>query len=308
MRRWRKKSKLGALEESKACTMRKVVDNSMLQSIDLRRYLSASSSHFVVLPDFVAIESYKVSSTEEILKRWAIVSQFPEQALVLRSTSIVCGLRGRGRGLQARMIDHKQTAKFPRFCADLKRTQAGDARYQSALLKLSSAAQQEIATISAAVPRIMESRRQLACTYSEAEARAIRIRGKLPQSLKVKFVRNVCLLFWMLVRDHPRVRDLPKDFDDGCNLYLFRFALCVHIWLLEWIADGSNEQSNPSRLRNDLVDLHVAAYGTYFDGLMTGDEKMAHIHAIAQFVLMTMRAEPLQVASLETQALFDPNI
>ena len=61
---------------------------------------------------------------------------------------------------------------------------------------------------------------------------------ELSQTVKVKFVRNVCLLFWMLVRHHPRVKHLPKDFDEGCNLYLFRFALCVHIWLMEWIADG----------------------------------------------------------------------
>lgn len=124
--------------------MRKVIDNSMLQPAVLQRYLSASSSHFAVVPDFVAIESYKVASLEEILKRWRIISQFPRQALVLKGTSIVCGLRGRGRGLQARMIDHKQTAAFPRFCAGLKQAQIGDARYQRALLRLSEEAQQEV--------------------------------------------------------------------------------------------------------------------------------------------------------------------
>ena len=273
--------------------MRKVVDNSMLQSIDLQRYLSASPSHFAVLPDFVAIESYKVASVEEILKRWEIISQFPQQALVLKGTSAVCGLRGRGHGLQARMIDHKQTAAFPKFCADLKLTQTGDAMYQSALLKHSAAAQEEIATLSAAVPLVLESQQQLADTYTQAEARAIRTRERLPHSLKAKFARNVCLLFWMLMRNHPRVRDLPKTFDDGCNLYLFRFALCVHIWLLEWIANGSNEHSNVDRVRNDMIDLHVATYGTYFDGLMTNDGKMAYIHAMARFMHETMRAEPL---------------
>jgi hypothetical protein len=273
--------------------MRKVVDNSMLQSIDLLRYLSASPSHFAVLPDFVAIESYKVASVEEILKRWEIISQFPRQAVVLKGTSAICGLRGRGRGLQARMIDHKQTSAFPHFCAELKQAHKGDTRYQRALLKLSAAAQQEIATVSAAVPRVMVSQRQLAGTYTQTEARAIRTREKLPQSLKVKFVRNVCLLFWMLMRNHPGVRVLPKDFDEGFNLYLFRFSLCVHIWLLEWIANGSNEQSNVDRVRNDLIDLHVATYGTYFDGLMTDDSKMAYIHAMARFMRETMCAEPL---------------
>ena len=273
--------------------IRKVIDNSMLQSIDLQRYLSASPAHFAVLPDFVAIESYKVASVDEILKRWEIISQFPRQALVLKDTGKICGLRGRGRGLQARLVDHKQTAEFPKFCADLRHTRAGDERYQRALLQLSNAAQREIATVSGLVPRVMESRRKLAETYTQAEARVIRSQQQLPQSLTVKFVRNVCLLFWMFMRQHPQVRDLPKTFDEGCNLYLFRFSLCVHIWMLEWIAGGSNEQTNEARVRNDLIDLQVATYGTYFDGLMTADDKMKYIHALARFMHETMRAEPL---------------
>jgi hypothetical protein len=86
---------------------------------------------------------------------------------------------------------------------------------------------------------------------------------------------------------------VPKDFDEGCNLYIFRFALCTHIWLLEWVAKGSHNKSNADRIRNDLIDLHVAAYGTYFDGLMTGDKKMAYIHTMAQLMRETMREEPL---------------
>ena len=210
---------------------------------------------------------------------------------------MICGLRGRGRGLQARMIDHKQTKAFPNFCVGLKQAAMGDSRYQRAVLKHSAAAQQEVDTISVAVPLVIESRRKLANTFSQAEARTIRTRMELSQTVKVKFVRNVCLLFWMLVRHHPRVKDLPKDFDEGCNLYLFRFALCVHIWLMEWIADGSNDQSNAARVRNDLIDLHVATYGTYFDGLMTCDNKMSYIHAMVRFMQESMRTEPLPESS-----------
>jgi hypothetical protein len=271
--------------------MRKVIDSNMLQEIDLRQYLSASRSHYAVLPDYVAMESYKVPSVDEILKRWEIISQFPQQALVLKGTSTVCGLRGRGRGLQARLIDHKQTAAFGEFCAGLKRAHEGDARYQRALLRFSTAAREELDTVLASVQRVVEGRRDIANTYTQAEARAIRTREELPQSLKMKFVRNVCGLHWLLLRDHPRVRNLPKDFDTACNLYLFRYALCAHIWMLEWVAEGSNEQSNADRVRNDLVDLLVAVYGTYFDGLMTGDHKLAYIHAMARFMLETMRAE-----------------
>jgi hypothetical protein len=268
--------------------VRKVIDSNMLQEVDLRQYLSASRSHYVVLPDYVAMESYKVPSVDEILKRWAIISQFPQQALVLKGTSAVCGLRGRGRGLEARLIDRKQTAAFGEFCAGLKRAREGGARYRRELLRLSMAAREELDTVLASVQRVLEGRREIANTYTQAEARAIRTREKLPQSLKGKFVRNVFALHWLLVRDHPRVRDLPKDFDTACNLYLFRFALCAHIWMLEWIAEGSNEQSSADRVRNDLVDLLVAVYGTYFDGLMPRDYKLAYIHAMTRSMLDIM--------------------
>jgi hypothetical protein len=273
--------------------VRKVIDNSMLQSVDLQRYLRASPSHYAVLPDYVAIESYKVGSVDRILKRWEIISQFPRQALVLKGTSVICGLRGRGRGLQARLIDHKQTAGFPKFCAGLRRTRAGDPRYQRELLKLSSAAQREIDAVSAIVPRVMKVRRQVANTYSQTEVRAIRTRQQLSHSLTEKFVANVCLFFWMTMRNHPGVTEVPTDFDDGCNLFIFRFALCAHIWMLEWIADGCNEGANEEHVRNDLIDLQVATYGTFFDGLMTDDKKMAYIHALAIHMRDTMRGEPL---------------
>ena len=167
----------------------------------------------------------------------------------------------------------------------------GDAQYRKALLRQSTAAQEELNTVVASVQRVLEGRLDVANTYTNADVRAIRARDRLPQSLKERFTQNVCALYWLLTRDHPRVRDLPKNFDDACNLYLFRYALCAHIWTLEWVAAGSNEQSNVSRVRNDLVDLLIAVYGTYFDGLMTQDRKLADIHAIARFMLQTMRPE-----------------
>ena len=36
------------------------------------------------------------------------------------------------------------------------------------------------------------------------------------------------------------------------------------------------------RLRNDLVDINFAAFATYFDGLLTADEKLVSIHLEAK--------------------------
>jgi hypothetical protein len=39
------------------------------------------------------------------------------------------------------------------------------------------------------------------------------------------------------------------------------------------------------RLRNDLVDINFAAFATYFDGLLTADDKLASIYLEAKIWL-----------------------
>ena len=84
-----------------------------------------------------------------------------------------------------------------------------------------------------------------------------------------------------MFRGHPSVSSPPSDFEDLCNRYIFRFALTVHIWLMQWVVDGCMEGSKLERVRNDFVDLNVATYATYFDGPMGADSKLLHIFAVS---------------------------
>jgi hypothetical protein len=262
----------------------------MLQSPVLHRYLSASASNYAVLPDFVSIEAYKIGSIDRILERWEVLSRFPKQVIVLKGTSKICGLRGRASGLQRRLIDDKQTAGFGGFCAGLKLARAGDVRYGHELMRLGVAAKVEIDKLSAVVPAIIATRRALVSGYTEGERRAIRV-GKTPsESLKAKIVRNVLELAALVYRGHPSVTSSPSSLDDLSNRYIFRYALAVHVWLLDWVFDGCMDGSNADRIRNDFVDLHVATYATYFDGPMTADEKLSRIYEAARDLLIGIRA------------------
>jgi hypothetical protein len=269
---------------------RKVIDSGMLQSPELHRYLSASTSNYAVLPDFVSIEAYKIGSIDRILERWEVLSQFPKQVIVLKGTSKICGLRGRPSGLQRRLIDDKQTAGFGAFCAGLKLARAGDVRYGRELMHLGAAAKEEIDKLSAVVPAVLATRRALVSGYTEGERRAIRAGKTPPESLKAKVVRNVFELAAVVYRGHPSVTSIPSSLEDLSNRYIFRYTLAVHVWLLDWVFDGCMDGSNADRIRNDFVDLHVAAYATYFDGPMTADEKLSRIYEAARDLLIGIRA------------------
>ncbi len=261
----------------------------MLQSAELHGYLDASASNHAVLPDFVSMEAYKVGSVERILERWQVISQFPKQVIILKGTSQICGLRGRAKGLQQRLIDHRQTRDFPEFCEGLKLVRAGNDRYSRALLKLGAAGKEEIDKLLALVPVVIENRRALVSGYTEEERRAIRGGKALPDSLKAKFVRNVMELASLMFRGHPSVSSAPANFEDLCNRYIFRFALAVHVWLMEWVVDGCMEGSNLERVRNDFVDLNVATYATYFDGPIAADSKLLHVYAVSRLLLNGIR-------------------
>jgi len=39
-------------------------------------------------------------------------------------------------------------------------------------------------------------------------------------------------------------------------------------------------------MRNDMIDMYVAAFATFFDGLMSTDKKACHLHREARLILM----------------------
>jgi hypothetical protein len=266
-----------------------VVDSSMLQSEALQTYLSESDTNFVVLPDYVSMEAYKVDSIDRILERMQVVCRSPRQVLILKDTTRVCGLQGGLSEVQAQMIDEQQTAGFPEYCVGLERARGGDRRYQRALLGHAEAAKEHIDSLLSAVPAIAEGRREIAATYSAEDLRIIRTNAVMTEALKTKFVKNVLALSALQFGRHPSVNEThAPDFDELLNRYLFRFSLCSHIWLLEWIAHGSAERSKATRVRNHLVDLTVAAYATYFDELMTADANLALIESTARAQLAAL--------------------
>jgi hypothetical protein len=81
---------------------RMVVDSNALQSPQLQDYLSKSTNNFAVLTDYAAMEAYKGNTLASIFRSMALLADFPRQVIVLKTTGVVCGLRGRRPGLSKR--------------------------------------------------------------------------------------------------------------------------------------------------------------------------------------------------------------
>ncbi len=260
--------------------MRKVIDTNALQSDELRSYLAASRQNSAVLTEYASIEVHKGDTLKSIFSSLGILSTFPAQVIILKGTQALCALKGRGKGLQRRFIDAHTTADFAKYCAQLAKARAGDARLQAQILRLGKDADAIVDRLLAAVPDVTEGRKQVADYYTDAELRIIRTHGVPSQELKDKIVKNLLLLAGFLFRDHPRVIAWP-DFETLFNRYIFRYALCTHLWLLDWVSHGSSDEVSARRVRNDLIDLHFATCATYFDGLMSNDGVALRVYRTA---------------------------
>jgi hypothetical protein len=274
-----------------ATAVRQVVDSNTLQSPILRAYLSKSPNNFAVLTDYAAMEAYKGHTLASIFSSMEILANFPRQVIILKTTGVVCGLRGRLAGLTRRMIDERQTAGFKEYCRHLEDAKQGNVHLQRQLLDHGRAADTQLARMLADASTMPDVIGDVARTFSQAELKIIRTGAQFTEPLVTKLWSSIIEIAKSLYARHPRPPTMPR-IEELHNTFLFRTAVCALFWALSWIAvGGPTNDVKTERIRNDLVDVNFAAFGTYFDGVLSMDKKLTEIYRQAVFVLRAISRE-----------------
>jgi hypothetical protein len=282
--------------------MRKVLDSNFLQSEGLKPYLAESTDNYVVMTDYVAMEAYKGDTLAWIYDRMAILSQYPKRVLVLRSTQQACALNGRTPASQESLIDATQTREFLEFCQHLIAAKRGDPSFQRQLLENGLAATAHIDGMLRDMPTLASGIDQMAKACSPAELGILRRRDRPMSEILEELIqdrqrletliRRVRSLAEQLFKAHPGVTDWPKGPQER-DTFIFRYAICGYVSILMRIGDGGAGKTKPENLRNnDVIDVNIAAFATYFDGLLTADKRAAEIYAGAEFLLREVFGMP----------------
>lgn len=264
--------------------MRKVVDSNYLQSEQLRRFLVRSKENSALLTDYAAMEAYKGDTLVSIYKSMSVLSEFPDQVVILKNTIAVCGLSGQRSGLQRRLIDVPQTRDFTQYCDMLAEARAGNLRLQTQLLALGRDATEHLERMLSDASGLGDVISELAEDFTRDELSCLRSKARPSQEMLKKIIGNVLQISRTAFGGHPSVRkrvylsDLP-------NTYIFRASLCAYLLALDWIAAGGSQGAKASTFRNDMVDMTFAAYATYFDGLLSNDAKTQRIYCQACLLL-----------------------
>lgn len=265
-------------------TTRRVVDSNSLRSSRLETYLAARRTNIAVLTEFVLVEAYKCNPLITFPASLAILERFSQQVVVLKPSEKQLGMRGRASGMQRRLIDKRMTTEFPRLCARIRQAAAGDAEQTRFILDTARIASIHMDKLVEAAPSIIQLFEFHAQRFTPMELNEIARQQPYSGTTQAKLIDMIMETTADIARATGAIspRTPPREIT---NLPVFRYCLCMALLFTRWVAGGRQKGTRPARTANDVMDANVAAYATYFDGVLSEDEKLLSVHTEARHIL-----------------------
>jgi hypothetical protein len=267
--------------------MKKVIDAGALRSPKLKHFLAASPENSAVLTDYAAMEAFEGNGHVNVRKSLEILSHFPRQVLVLKSTREITRLRPRSMGLQRRMIDEEQTRRFTSYCHALFANGADPREVMNDVGLKASRAKEHFDRLAVSIDNIRSGIAQLAASYTPEDLKLLRKKKPIPESLSKRIINDILLTTALHFRDAAGFTEMPIA-RDAIYSFPFRYALCSYLLSLKWISDGGYEHTGGAKLSNDFTDMTYAAFALFYDGLLTKDRKLEEIYRLANWMLLNV--------------------
>jgi hypothetical protein len=263
--------------------MKKIIDANFFRNPELETYLSSDKGNIVVFNDYACMEAYKGDAIKNVSKSIEIVSKFPDQVIVLKGTRDVVNLIVLPSDVHL-LEDPEQTRGFKRFCQDVQRAVCGDKIIAERILRKGQLASKRFDAMRKNATKIAIAIKMLEKYFQPSHLKALRNKDKLPSKLIDKIFREILLIAAILFQNHPDISELPSA-PQIRDTYLFRNAISSYLLALWWISEGGPRNVSAEKMRNDLVDMGYVTYATFFDGLLTKDNKMQQIYQEACFLI-----------------------
>jgi hypothetical protein len=270
---------------------RQLIDTNYLGHDDLDQFLGRSAGNLAVIAEMTLVEVHKEYAASNARQLLSILCRHPRQVIILRSTRELYRDRGEGRGLANRLIDTRQTSSFGAFCRTVIDVADDDTETRAHFSLMEEQSRAQLADLRANVRNIINLFERCVTIFERGELDRMRKRIPYTPALQRKLIHLSLDLHKMLLRSlRIEERYHPASLDRAVNTFVFRYALCVVIFLTRWIRHGEARNLREDRLLNHVMDLKTAAVATFFDGLRTHDDMPRDVHVEAKFVLASIGA------------------
>jgi hypothetical protein len=197
---------------------------------------------------------------------------FPDQVLVLKGTKAVTALDARAPGIATRMIVARKEGDFRETVRGLEQLECGDPSVIRGVLPHNKAAFDQMEKALASATGLAEPLAQIASVFERDEISILRRGQPLSQALMHKIL---ALADHMAARFFRRSSQSTEATNAELESEHLHLPVRSRIGLFRRFLDqsGSQDARATEKVRNDLIDMNFAVYGTYFNGLMSGDKR-----------------------------------
>lgn len=268
--------------------MRVVIDTNRLASDELRGFLSLSSDNRAILIDYVTMERFKPNNLTNLDAGLAVLRDFPGQVVALKSTGEVCQLDpGQGAMAEA-MINRDETDAFSDFCRYVRLAAEGHVELRRQLEQRVQWAQDQMDVVLRGASTFGAEMAEFTAPFTANELAQLRRNEPMTLAMSQKFfgLINAIVRRGFEIAPVPITPPDPKFMADH---FMFRNTLCTAVSMLSFARRGMAER-RPDRARNDVVDVLVATYGTYFNGVMSEDARTNELQHVTRQILSQIGA------------------
>lgn len=284
--------------------MRVVIDSNALRTEELKGWLAASKSHSAVITDYTWMEIYKGNERVALLESLDILKDFPDQVLLLKGTKQISAISGGGPGYANAMIQSKSKAKFHETVRGLIGVERSEFFSMAAIQDHGKVAKGHFKKMDGTREDLLQFLSATDAVFGKGASSEIRHRATLSEEFIERFFLVVNSMHERFLKKHPSGPS-PVEGKNRVNHFAWRYALAANLLTKEYVKNGSNLPNN-NKIINDMTDMVIAIYGTYFNGIMTSDSGLLNMYLELEVILRRVgaRVPTHYIQHPDTMALF----
>lgn len=261
-----------------------IVDSNYLRKPALRQFLSKTRPNQIALAEEVLVEMHKREPAYTVKNSLEIARAFPKQVVVLHGVTRIYGLPIRSAADARKLIDKRQTNNFARWYDDVLLSER-DEMTANFLVAAQEQAQAQVDEIGATVMHIQPIFQSLKQRFDKDELTQLRRRIPYTESTQRKLLDIIYEISSVLFTN----TNVPKSQYPLLNVhafryFIFRYAMCMTLLYTRWVYRG-NLSGDTNKLINHVMDMHLAALGTFLSGVLSDDAMLIDVHREARFLL-----------------------
>lgn len=262
-----------------------LADSNALRHPGLKAYLKASRDHAIALSDLTLVEMRKTNALSTSRRSLQIVAQYPHQSYAVRRTDEMLGENITSADQTHTLFDHEGTFYLTGLARRLL-TLPPPVGLAEEMAEHEENARLIMERLTEEVTALEPGLVAAAEDFTEGELRQIRTMKDVTDSARWKLLdllKETTGSF--ILRNQEPGRRAPMLLRDTMGMFAFRYSLCTLLYYMEWVRIGRQTGKKLPLRVNDVVDMQLAAMGTFFNGVLSADENLQIISNTARGVL-----------------------